>query len=87
MKALHVILPRARTQKEVRELIVDDGAEFRIADISSQWDGKAGTLNEVIRYAPDYTHLQVRYGDRLTKVTIIEIPFPDAHTVKELMKG
>jgi len=44
--------------------------DFKISDMSSQWDGKPGNLTDFKREG--ITSLTVRYG-KLMKVTVVDI--------------
>lgn len=45
--------------------------DFVVTDMSSPWNTKPGNITDFLN--DDVTHLQVRYGKDLTRVTVVDI--------------
>jgi len=72
MSSLSVVPAYGRDYKSKAAVIeaLKSNEDFKISDMSSQWDGKPGNLTDFKREG--ITSLTVRYG-KLMKVTVVDV--------------
>lgn len=60
-----------KSKKEVEEAW-ESNKDFRIENINDRWCGKPCNKRDVKKYAPQYTHVELRYS-KLRKFSIVTL--------------